>query len=89
MASSKFLISRFVANCSFSGVRFFLFFLITPLLSSIIKFLMLAPKDKYNLEQEIAAAPAPETTIFTSCIFLFASSMAFINAAADIIAVPC
>ena len=39
--------------------------------------------------QEIAAAPAPETTIVTSSIFLSESSKAFKRAAADIMAVPC
>ena len=43
----------------------------------------------YNLVQAIAAAPAPFTTIFTSSIFLSANSNALINAAAEMIAVPC
>ncbi len=48
-----------------------------------------APKARYNLVHEIAAAPAPETTIFTSPISLFISSKALIRAAAEMIAVPC
>ena len=52
-------------------------------------FSTLTPKALYNLVHEIAAAPAPETTILMSSIFLLASSKAFNNAAAEIIAVPC
>ncbi len=48
-----------------------------------------APKARYNLVQDIAAAPAPETTMETSSIFFSASSSALSNAAAEIIAVPC
>ena len=51
--------------------------------------MVLAPKETYSLAHAIAAAPAPEMTIFTSSIFLPASSRAFKRAAADIIAVPC
>ena len=40
-------------------------------------------------KQEIAAAPAPETTILISSIFLPVISSAFNNAADAIIAVPC
>ena len=43
----------------------------------------------YSLVQAIAAAPAPDTTIFISSIFLPTNSSAFNNAAAEIIAVPC
>ena len=42
-----------------------------------------------ELAQAIAAAPAPEKTIFTSSIFLPATSSAFSSAAAEMIAVPC
>ena len=52
-------------------------------------FSRLAPNAKYKRVQEIAAAPAPLTTILTSSIFLSESSNAFNNAAAEIIAVPC
>ena len=48
-----------------------------------------APNNKYKLRQAIAADPAPDTTNFTSSIFLSANSSALIRAAADIIAVPC
>ena len=37
----------------------------------------------------MAAAPAPETAIFTSSIFLPTSSSPFSRAAAEMIAVPC
>ncbi len=39
--------------------------------------------------QEIAEAPAPDTTIFTFSIFFSANSRAFNSAAQEIIAVPC
>ncbi|CAI8193990.1 MAG: Uncharacterised protein [Flavobacteriaceae bacterium] len=39
--------------------------------------------------QEMAAAPAPETTIFTESMFLFDSSKAFKSAAHEMMAVPC
>ena len=52
-------------------------------------FCFLRPKALYILEQEIAAAPAPQTTTLTSSIFFSASSKAFKSAAAEIIAVPC
>ena len=78
-----------VANSSFCDVKFPLSFLITPLLSHITMFSLLAPKAKYMRVQEIAAAPAPFTTIFTSEIFCSVISIAFFNAAAEIIAVPC
>ena len=48
-----------------------------------------APNVWYNFAQDIAEAPAPDTTIFTSSIFLFANSNAFKSAAEEIIAVPC
>ena len=88
-ALSKDLIFLFVANSFFSSVRFSLSLLITPLLSVIIIFSSKIPRDLYNLPHEIAAAPAPDITIFKSEIFLFASSEALIKAAAEIIAVPC
>ena len=75
-------------NC-FSAVKFSLSFLITPLLSSITIFSFFAPKERYNLAHDIAAAPAPLTTIFTESISFSAISKAFIKAAAEIIAVPC
>ena len=62
MASSKVFTFLFVANSAFSFVKFFLEDLITPLLSVIIMFSFLRPKEMYILEQEIAAAPAPQTT---------------------------
>ena len=49
----------------------------------------LAAKEAASLVQEIAAAPAPLTTICTSDIFFSVSSIAFFKAAAEIIAVPC
>ncbi|MNQ89967.1 hypothetical protein D3C85_1052920 [compost metagenome] len=52
-------------------------------------FSFLAPKETYNLVQEIAAAPAPLTTILILSIFFLMISQAFNKAAAEIIAVPC
>ena len=49
----------------------------------------LAPKARYNFVQEIAAAPAPETTILTDSIYFSANSNALSKAAAEMIAVPC
>ena len=89
IASSKVSIFLCVANSAFSLVRFSLSFLITPLLSSITIFSRFAPHDWYKREHDIAAAPAPLITILTSSIFFSANSNAFINAAAEIIAVPC
>ena len=89
MASSSVLTSLLVANSAFSFERFFLEVFITPLLSVIIIFFFFKPKALYILVQEMAAAPAPQTTTFTSSIFLSASSKAFKSAAAEIIAVPC
>ena len=42
-----------------------------------------------NSKHAIPAAPAPLTTILTSFNFFPVRSIAFNNAAADIIAVPC
>ena len=81
--------SRSVAKYFFSSVKLSLSFRITPLLSVITIFLSFAPNEIYRFVHAIAAAPAPETTIFTSSIFLLASSKAFKRAAAEIIAVPC
>ena len=89
IASSRELIFLFVIKSFFSSERPDLDWFITPLLSVITIFSSLAPKDMYNLVQAIAAAPAPDTTIFTSSIFLLTNSSAFNKAAADIIAVPC
>ena len=89
IASSSVFIFLFVAKNFFSLVRPSLVILMTPLLSVITIFSSFAPKDIYNLVHAIAAAPAPETTILTSAIFLSTSSRAFKRAAADIIAVPC
>ena len=52
-------------------------------------FSFLAPKETYNLVHEIAAAPAPLITILTFSNFFFCNSQALINAAEEIIAVPC
>ena len=89
MASARVLNFNLVANSAFSLDNFFLSVLMTPLLSVIIIFCFLRPKALYILEQEIAAAPAPQTTTLTSSIFFSASSKAFKSAAAEIIAVPC
>ena len=89
MASSKVFIFLFVANSFFSLDSSFLLDLITPLLSVIIMFLGSIPKALYILVHEIAAAPAPQTTIFTFSIFFSTISKAFNKAAEEIIAVPC
>ena len=52
-------------------------------------FSFLTPIFLNKFVQAIAEAPAPLTTIFTSLIFFFEISKAFINAAVVIIAVPC
>ena len=89
IACSRESISLLVANSFFSAVNSFLSDLITPLLSVIIIFLGLNPKALYILVQEIAAAPAPHITIWTSLIFFSTRSKAFKRAAEEIIAVPC
>ena len=73
----------------FSEVRLSLFSFNGPLLSNIIMFSALTPNALYIFPHDIAAAPAPQITILTSSIFLPAISNAFINAAPEIIAVPC
>ena len=45
--------------------------------------------DEEGFLQAIAAAPAPEVTIFTSASFLPFSSSALVMAAPTIMAVPC
>ena len=52
-------------------------------------FSIFAPNLRYKRVQDIAAAPAPLTTIFTSAISFSMISKAFFNAAAEIMAVPC
>ena len=89
-ASSSVLISVFFEeNIFFSGERFDLLTFIKPLLSNIKIFFFFTPRDLYIFAHDIAAAPAPQITIFTSPIFLFANSRALISAAPEIIAVPC
>ena len=60
-----------------------------PLLSNKKIFSFFKPKLTYSFKHEIAAAPAPLTTTFTLSIFFLAISRALINAAEEIIAVPC
>ena len=62
---------------------------ITPLLSHMMMFSFLAPNIIYSFVQEMEAAPAPFTTIFTSSIFFPAISSALIKPAPEMIAVPC
>ena len=52
-------------------------------------FSRLAPSETSRLRQAIAAAPAPEQTIFTSGSFLPLSSSALVIAAPTMMAVPC
>ena len=52
-------------------------------------YFLFCPKCRYSFAQEMAEAPAPLTTIFTSSIFLRAISSALSSAAPEIIAVPC
>ena len=90
MASSSVCMSlRSVAKRRFCSVRFGRSEVITPWLSSITMFSLSAPKAMYILVHEMAAAPAPLTTIFTSSIFFPATSSALSSPAADMIAVPC
>ncbi|MCY1549920.1 hypothetical protein D9M68_861250 [compost metagenome] len=49
----------------------------------------LAPRPTITSRQAMAAAPAPETAILTSSIFLPTSSRPLSNAAAEMMAVPC
>ncbi|MND67915.1 hypothetical protein D3C81_1297130 [compost metagenome] len=88
-ASARVWISRSVAYCAFILSRFSLSVRITPLLSSITMFSLLAPTEIYIAVQDIAAAPAPLTTIFTLEISFPIISQALIKAAPEMIAVPC
>ena len=89
IASSNVCRSLSVANSAFCVVRFPLSFRMTPLLSHMTTFSLCTPNFKYKRVQEIAAAPAPFTTIFTALISFSVISIAFFKAAAEIIAVPC
>ena len=90
MASSNVWIScRSVAKRAFCGVRFSLSEVMTPFESSITMFSFFSPNATYIFVHEIAAAPAPFTTNFTSLISFPATSKAFFKPAADMIAVPC
>ena len=77
------------ANSAFSGVRFSLDAVIKPLESHINKCSEVTPKERYSFAQEIAEAPAPLKTTFTSAMFLSAISRALRSAAEVMIAVPC
>ena len=90
IASSSVCTSRLsVAKSFFCSVRFSLSLVITPLESSISMFSVLAPSATYIFVHDMAAAPAPFTTIFTLAMSLPFTSSAFLSPAADIIAVPC
>ncbi|MNX52539.1 hypothetical protein D3C86_832220 [compost metagenome] len=89
MASASVFSFLSVANSALITSRLVLSALITPERSHITIFSFFAPKETYRREQEIAAAPAPFTTILTLSIFFFCNSHAFNNAAAEIMAVPC
>ena len=89
IASSKEFTLRSVANSAFCELRLGLSLRITPLLSHIIIFSFFAPNFTYIRVHEMAAAPAPFTTIFTLEISFSAISRALIKAAPEIIAVPC
>ena len=88
-ASSRVRRLRSVANSAFCSVRLGASLRITPLLSHITIFLGLAPKATYKRVQEIAAAPAPFTTICALAMSLPTISKALTRAAAEMIAVPC
>ena len=88
-ASAKVEISRSVAHSALEGSKLSLSERITPLLSNITMFSLVAPTEIYIPVHEIAAAPAPLTTIFTLEISFPCNSQALIKAAPDIIAVPC
>ena len=90
MASSKVCTSRrSVANSFFCSVSFSLSLVITPFESIMMIFSFTAPSAQYNFVHEMAAAPAPLTTILTLEISLPATSSAFFNPAAEMMAVPC
>ena len=61
----------------------------TPLLSHMKMFAGLTPRPTITSRQAMAAAPAPETAILISPIFLPTSSSPLSSAAAEMIAVPC
>ena len=92
-ASTKASINETELSCepksNFSASSSVLFLHNNPLLSNMKMFSYFAPNVVYNFAQDIAAAPAPEMTIFTSFISLLANSNAFNNAAEEMIAVPC
>ncbi|MPM70581.1 hypothetical protein SDC9_117536 [bioreactor metagenome] len=88
-ASASVFIFLEVAKGFFLSFRSVRCVLITPLESTITIFSSLAPSIMYSCVHELAAAPAPFTTIFTSSIFLPTSSRALIKPAEEIMAVPC
>ena len=71
---------------SFKSVRAVL---ITPFESTITIFSSFAPNAMYSLVQELAAAPAPFTTMRMSSIFLPLISSALSSPQAEMMAVPC
>ena len=77
------------ANCILCSSRSVRLFTMRPLLSNIYIFFTFAPRARYILQQEIADAPAPLITIFTSASFLPTIPIALSKAAPLIIAVPC
>ena len=89
MASFRVFTSIAVANSAFSLVRCSRSLRMTPLLSVMMMFSLLAPKALYKRVHEIAAAPAPEMTMRTSSIFLSDNSKALSRAAQEMMAVPC
>ena len=90
MASSRVCTSRrSVAKKAFCGVSFSRSLVITPFESIIRMFSFRAPRAIYNLVHEMAAAPAPLTTMRTFSMSLPATSRAFFSPAAEMMAVPC
>ena len=89
-ASSRLCTSRrSVAKSFFCSVRLSRSLVITPFESSITMFSFFAPSATYIFVHDIAAAPAPLTTIFTFEISFPLTSRAFLSPAAEIMAVPC
>ena len=61
----------------------------TPFESQTKMLARFTPSSTIRFRQAIAAAPAPDTAIFTASIFLPTSSRPFSNAAVEMMAVPC
>ena len=88
-SSSVWISVRLVAKNFFCSFRSSRLVEMTPFESSITIFSFWAPMAIYSLVHEMAAAPAPLTTIFTFLMSLPMTSRAFFSPAAEMMAVPC